>query len=193
HPDWGRRGLAYEEGEGLAIFRNIVEWVALRGGPHPRPLPKREGSLTSAEEPEALVEEPSNSYQTAQDHVFTTTAQRWKTLGSYARENRKQPTEAEARLWQELRGEKLGMQFRRQHAIDTYIVDFICIRAKLIVEADGGIHSEPEQADYDAGRTAMLQEYGYQVLRFSNEEILNHTQTVISKIRQVIRPEHQST
>nr|GFD52405.1 hypothetical protein [Tanacetum cinerariifolium] len=97
------------------------------------------------------------------------------------------PTPAESRLWEELRGEKLGLQFRRQHAIDNYIVDFVCIRAKLIVEADGGIHDDPEQADYDAGRTALLQEYGFRVLRFSNEEILTNTPQVVSEIQAAIR------
>ncbi|RZK32969.1 MAG: endonuclease domain-containing protein [Hymenobacter sp.] len=185
-------GTLAEEGEGLAIFRNIVRHLR-GGGPHPRPLPKREGSLTTTEVASELigveiVEEPAHHYQTAQDHVFTTSARQWQTLGGRAREHRKQPTEAEARLWQELRGEKLGAQFRRQHAIDTYIVDFVCMRAKLIVEADGGIHTDPEQAEYDAGRTALLQEYGFQVLRFTNEEILEQTPRVIANIRQAIQP-----
>jgi len=190
HPDWGmkkRRGELREEGEGLAIFKNIVNYLRA-GGPHPQPLPKREGSVMSADnEASAIVAEPAHHYQTAQDHVFTTSQQQWKTLSGRAREHRKEPTPAEARLWQELRGEKLGLQFRRQHAIDTYIVDFVCMRAKLIVEADGGIHADPEQAEYDAGRTALLQEYGFQVLRFSNEEILNNTPQVVAKIQEAVR------
>ncbi|NVO32373.1 endonuclease domain-containing protein [Hymenobacter sp. P5342] len=115
--------------------------------------------------------------------MFTTTPQKWKALGPWARENRKQPTEAEAKLWDELRREKLGVQFRRQHAIDSYIVDFVCLSAKLVVEADGEIHADAEQAAYDKDRTTVLQELGYEVLRFSNQEILHNPARVIQQIK----------
>ncbi|SHJ66457.1 phosphoribosylformylglycinamidine synthase I [Hymenobacter daecheongensis DSM 21074] len=195
HPDWARRkradaGLS-EEGDGLRLFRNIVEHVAaLPGGPlPPAPSPKGRGSLTTFlvaddyKESVLVVEEPAGDFQTAQEHIFTTTAQKWKTLGPWARENRKQPTEAEAKLWDGLRREKLGVQFRRQHAIDSYIVDFVCLSAKLIVEADGEIHTDAEQAAYDQDRTSVLQELGYEVLRFNNQDILHHTEEVLHQIQ----------
>ncbi|TGE14755.1 phosphoribosylformylglycinamidine synthase subunit PurQ [Hymenobacter elongatus] len=181
HPDWARRKrqnpTLSEEGDGLKLFRNIVAHI--RGPLPPAPSPKERGSQTAGE----AVEGDVAAFQTAQEHVFTTTAGKWKTLGPWARENRKQPTGAEAKLWEELRREKLGAQFRRQHAIDSYIVDFVCLSAKLIVEADGEIHSDAEQAAYDKDRTTVLQELGYEVLRFSNQDILDHPGKVLQQIQ----------
>ncbi|MDO7875048.1 endonuclease domain-containing protein [Hymenobacter sp. ASUV-10] len=94
-------------------------------------------------------------------HTFTTDRLRWKNLKGFARENRKNPTPAEQLLWQELRGHKLGFQFRRQHAIAEYIVDFVCLRTWLIVEVDGEVHDGQEAVEYDGGRTHTLQEYGF--------------------------------
>ncbi len=187
HPDWARRKRAEpelsEEGDGLRLFRNIVRHVAaLHGGLlPPAPSPKGRGSRTN--EDVKGEESVASEFQTAQEHIFTTTPQKWKTLGPWARENRKQPTEAEAKLWDELRREKLGVQFRRQHAIDSYIVDFVCLSAKLIVEADGEVHDDAEQAAYDKDRTSVLQEIGYEVLRFSNQEILHQTNDVLRRIQ----------
>jgi very-short-patch-repair endonuclease len=86
-------------------------------------------------------------------HTFTTDWQRWKNLKGFAHENRRQPTLAEAQLWQALRTNQLGSRFRRQHAIEDYIVDFVCLPAWLVVEVDGEVHHLPEQAEYDGGRT----------------------------------------
>jgi len=102
--------------------------------------------------------------------VFTTEVRPWrKHLKEYARQNRRQPTEAEDLLWQALRNSKLGVRFRRQHAIEGYIVDFFCTRAFLTIELDGEIHLTPEQAEYDLGRTFTLTELGYRELRFTNQ------------------------
>ena len=104
-------------------------------------------------------------------------------LKGFGQQIRKEPTEAENALWEELRGRKLaGYKFRRQHTIEHYIVDFICLEAGLIIEADGGIHEEPGQAEYDLGRTHDLQELGYHLLRFSNHEILHQTPQVTARI-----------
>ncbi|MGI4739876.1 MAG: endonuclease domain-containing protein [Janthinobacterium lividum] len=116
-------------------------------------------------------------------HTFTTDVHNWKSLKSYARANRKQPTPAEHQLWQALRGHQLGFQFRRQHAIERYIVDFVCLRAWLVVEVDGGIHQEAGQAEYDGGRTHTLQECGFLVLRFANEEVLTELPRVLTDIQ----------
>ncbi|MFD2718193.1 endonuclease domain-containing protein [Hymenobacter monticola] len=115
--------------------------------------------------------------------MFTTDAKRWKTsLKAYTQHNRKHPTPAENHLWQELRGNKLNAPFRRQHAIESFIVDFVCLAAWLIVEVDGSIHGDESQAEYDGGRTHELQEYGFLVLRFTNEEVLHNTPKVLKTI-----------
>ena len=97
--------------------------------------------------------------------------------------NRKKPTEAESILWGMLKGNNLGLHFRRQHIILDYIVDFICVEKGLVIELDGGYHNDPEQKEYDEQRTAHLQRLGYTELRFANEELLVDPENVIAKIK----------
>ena len=120
-------------------------------------------------------------------HTFTTDRQRWKTLKGFARKNRKAPTPAEAQLWQALRSNQLGPRFRRQHAIEDYIVDFVCLSAWLVVEVDGEIHQRPEEAEYDDGRTHALQECGFLVVRYSNEAVLNRLPEVLANIERHLK------
>ena len=116
-------------------------------------------------------------------HAYMTDAERWKkSLKGFARSNRSNPTEAETCLWQLVRGNKLGPRFRRQHAIAQYIVDFICLPAWLIIEVDGEYHSDAAQAEYDGGRTHNLQELGFHILRFTNEEVIKHPGYIINLI-----------
>ena len=104
-----------------------------------------------------------------------------------ARKLRQEMTPAEKMLWQCLRNRKFkGLKFRRQHPIDRYIVDFICMEKRLVVEADGEIHHEPEQKEYDRERTAELEGYGLKVIRFTNEEILTDIFKVLKKIETYI-------
>jgi len=94
---------------------------------------------------------------------------------------RKQSTPAEAKLWQALRNRKLnGLRFRRQHPVGRFILDFYCPSEKLVIEIDGSIHTQQE--DYDAQRTEELEKYGYRVLRFTNEAVLNSLNTVLEEI-----------
>ena len=99
--------------------------------------------------------------------------------------NRKTPTEAEAILWDLLKGNNIGLHFRRQHIILDYIVDFICLDKGLVIELDGGYHNNPEQKEYDEQRTAHLQRLGYTELRFTNEELLVNPDSVVAKIKEV--------
>lgn len=115
-------------------------------------------------------------------HTFTTDRKRWKNLKEFARQNRKQATPAEAVLWEALRGNQLGPRFRRQHAIECFIVDFVCLPAWLVVEVDGSIHDVPEEAKYDGGRTHTLQECAFLVIRFRNEEVLHALPKVLADI-----------
>ena len=96
--------------------------------------------------------------------------------------NRNHPTEAESLLWEYLRAESLGVVFKRQHVIGDYIVDFVCLPAKLIIELDGGYHQEPQQQVYDAQRSEWLESKGYKVLRFTNEELFNGIDAVLHTI-----------
>ena len=100
-----------------------------------------------------------------------------------ARELRKSMTEAEEILWNHLKNNKLrGLKFRRQHPLHIFIADFYCHQRKLIIEIDGGIHDTADQKEYDEGRTYMLEEKGFKILRFRNEEVINDTENVLHKI-----------
>ena len=87
-------------------------------------------------------------------------------------------THAEKKLWQVLRGKQLdGLYFRRQHAVGTYILDFVCTQEKLVIEVDGGSHLEQEE--YDKERTRWLEEEkGYRVIRFTNDDVLRNIVTI---------------
>ena len=110
-------------------------------------------------------------------------------LYPYLKNSRKQMrddmTEAESLLWKCLKSKQIGVKFRRQHIIDNFIPDFVCLSCKLIIEVDGEIHKF--QKKYDDERTKFLNERGYRVLRFNNEEILNEIELVIQKIKENIR------
>lgn len=94
---------------------------------------------------------------------------------------RRQTTDAERLLWRHLRDRRLGgFKFRRQLAIEPYIVDFAYLESKLIVEADGGQHVDQEKED--AARTEHLERLGYRILRFWNHEILNDTESVLERV-----------
>ncbi|MBX3650914.1 MAG: endonuclease domain-containing protein [Burkholderiales bacterium] len=104
--------------------------------------------------------------------------QRGKT---FARSLRKSETDAERKIWQQLRSRNLnGAKFRRQHPIGHYVVDFICINEKLIIELDGSQHQQHK--DYDAERTAFLEQSGYRVLRFWDNDVLLRTESVMQAI-----------
>jgi very-short-patch-repair endonuclease len=106
-------------------------------------------------------------------------------LKDFAKGLRSNMTEAEHRLWYYLRGHRfLGLKFKRQKPMGRYIVDFICIEQRLVIELDGGQHQE--QAVRDAERDSWLAEQGYRVLRFWNNEVLNETEAVLEAIRRTV-------
>jgi very-short-patch-repair endonuclease len=99
---------------------------------------------------------------------------------SFAKSMRNEPTDAEYAMWQIIRGKRLeGLRFRRQHPIANYIVDFICLDEKLVIEIDGSQHAE---SSYDLKRDRDLEALGYTVLRFWNEEVLRNADLVAEKI-----------
>jgi very-short-patch-repair endonuclease len=104
----------------------------------------------------------------------------------FARALRKQPTKAEEILWRGLRGSRFhGAKFRRQVPFDRFVVDFYCHAAKLVVELDGKQHEW--FADYDAGRTRVLESRGVSVVRFTNVEVENDLDSVLARIRAALR------
>lgn len=103
-------------------------------------------------------------------------------LKEYARKNKQYQTEAERLLWFRLSGNQLGLHFRRQHIIGCYIADFVCLKRNLIIEVDGGYHSQEEQIIKDYLRTEQMEQMGYKVLRFKNEEIYTNISNVLDTI-----------
>ncbi|SEQ42960.1 ATP-dependent DNA helicase RecG [Hyunsoonleella jejuensis] len=114
-------------------------------------------------------------YMTARPSVY-------KLLKELQIENKKHSTEAERALWESLRGKKLDHKFRRQHIIDEFIVDFICIEKNLIIEIDGGYHTTIEQKEADELRTKILNEIGFKVIRFTNKQVLGDLDNVLNYI-----------
>jgi very-short-patch-repair endonuclease len=100
-----------------------------------------------------------------------------------AKELRRYETESEKRLWAKLcRNQLIGLKFRRQHPINRFIVDFYCVKIKLVIEVDGNIHEIPENKVYDIGRSQILNDFGIKVIRFTNEEFIEDIEKVIKNI-----------
>ena len=114
----------------------------------------------------------------------TASPDRYELLKTFARENRRNATEAEALLWEYLRNNALGVKFLRQHVIGDYIVDFVSRQDGLVLEVDGAYHSEPLQKKDDIQREQVLEQMGYHVIRFTNEEVLYNTERVIEQIEE---------
>jgi very-short-patch-repair endonuclease len=107
---------------------------------------------------------------------------------SAARRLRQNLTPAEKILWQALKNRQLqGLRFRSQHPIESFIVDFYCPQHRLIVELDGDIYNQ--QVEYDAARTEKLNQLGYRVIRFRNQEVLSHLPLVLLQIVEAIDSE----
>ena len=101
-------------------------------------------------------------------------------LRRHAKKMRSEPTPAEHRLWQILRAKRLaGYKFKRQLPIDQYVVDFVCPRHRLVVEADGGQHAESPR---DTVRDTYLEAQGFRVLRFWNSDIFDNEEGVLTGI-----------
>lgn len=104
-----------------------------------------------------------------------------KRLTPLARNLRKRSTDAERKLWHHLRNRNLkGFKFRRQVPIENFIADFVCDEAKLMIELDGGQHAEQSAADTQ--RTSTLEQAGYVVVRYWNNQVLTETTSVLEDI-----------
>ena len=134
---------------------------ALICGPTPT-LPSREGDSPT---PTLPSREGKSRYMTADPILYDR-------LKEYARDMRKNPTEAEKVAWSVLCDEQTGYKFRRQHIIGDYIVDFVCLEKMLIVEIDGEYHNDWEQQVDDASRTEWLAIKGFRVIRYTNAQVI---------------------
>ena len=100
-------------------------------------------------------------------------------LATNARKLRKNSTEAERKLWRHIRSKQIaGAKFRRQQPIGDYIVDFVCFEAKVVVELDGGQHTQADNRAKDSQRDKYFQDNGYTVLRFWNNDVLKNMEGV---------------
>jgi very-short-patch-repair endonuclease len=112
--------------------------------------------------------------------TWRTEPELWRKLKPVARTLRNEPTRAEAVLWQHIRRGALGASFRRQHALDRFIVDFYAPEVRLAIEVDGDVHDT--QREQDAVRQQHLERLGVRFLRFRNEEVLGNTARVTAEI-----------
>ena len=105
-----------------------------------------------------------------------------------ARQLRKDSTPAEARMWEQLRNRQLTNQkFRRQAPVGPFIVDFICLEKKLVIELDGWTHSTETEVANDKRRTSFLESQGYKVIRFQNDEAMNGMDEVLTLIVEALQ------
>lgn len=105
-------------------------------------------------------------------------------LMELARENRKKPTKAEKKMWNELLRNKQfeNLKFHRQKPLDQFIADFYCSKLMLAIEIDGDLHSETEAKEYDKDRTEALNSFGIKVIRYTNDAVLNNIEGVYKNI-----------
>jgi very-short-patch-repair endonuclease len=108
---------------------------------------------------------------------------------SRTRTLRAEQTAAEEILWRELRKRQLGRwKFRRQHPIGRYIVDFVALDAKLVIEVDGGTHSTDEERARDEGRTRILEHHGFHIIRVTSSDVYENLDGVLATILHELGP-----
>ncbi|WP_231463469.1 DUF559 domain-containing protein [Pedobacter sp. Leaf132] len=176
-PVYFKDGLPYllQEEELPLILPEIDKYLPTETGEPP--LARAEGWRYGAPpQPSPGGRELKDAYRAkAEPAIYTS-------LKENAKSNRSEPTEAENILWQFLRDNQTGVKFRRQHPVDKYIVDFISLKKGLVVEVDGGYHNVV--IEEDAQRTEVLALYNYEVIRFTNEEVIGNPDGVVAQIKQ---------
>lgn len=122
-------------------------------------------------------------------NIETASPDRYEILLNFARKNRQNPTIAEEHIWNLLKDPRITVKFRRQHIIGDYIVDFVCLPLKLILEIDGKYHFTPEQEIEDKIREQWLNRMGYTIVRINNENALYDSENTITLILNAIERE----
>ncbi|MFN0083213.1 MAG: leucine--tRNA ligase [Ferruginibacter sp.] len=189
---------------GEGPLANMEEWVNVGGSLNkqvdltPNPSPK--------EIQENLTPNPSPKERELQDQLeektndgkaygyINSTPQEWKNTLAFAKQNRHNPTEAEDALWQLVRNRNVGdYKFRRQHPVSGFIPDFVCLDRNLIIEIDGGYHNEAEQNIFDIARENWLKEYGFEIIRFTNDDVLKDIANVKKAIEEKLKEIEEKT
>ena len=174
-----------------AFIKEMEGKLGMVFSPHPFNSPLRpqrgENDIDGVSSPSLRAErEPEGEVKESDWH---TKPELWEKLKSVARQMRKEPTQAEDIIWQHLRDRQLlGFKFRRQHSIERFIVDFYCSEAALVIEVDGPIHQY--SIEEDAIRQEYIESYGLRLLRFTNDEVLNNLDSVLSRIAEELRKPH---
>jgi imidazole glycerol-phosphate synthase subunit HisF len=106
-----------------------------------------------------------------------------KTIFQYAELLRKNLTETEKIVWKKLCKKQLDIKIRRQHPIWKYVADYYCHEIKLVIEIDGGIHLSKENKECDINREVTLKEFGIEIIRFTDDEVINEIDNIIGQIR----------
>jgi very-short-patch-repair endonuclease len=106
-----------------------------------------------------------------------------KQLATIARSLRRNATSAEQRLWQGIRRHQVaGFRFRRQVILGRFVADFVCLEVRMVIEVDGATHATDEEVARDAARSAVLATQGYDVLRFTNDDVFHNLEGVLETI-----------
>jgi leucyl-tRNA synthetase len=160
--------------EGEGPLANMGDWVNV---PISVLSPNVLANLTPNPSPEEreLLDQVEDGKEEKQYGYINSTFQEWKNTFEFAKRNRKNLTETEDKMWQLVRNRYIdNYKFRRQHPIAGFIPDFVCLERKLIIEIDGGYHNEEEQIIFDEARENWLKEFGFDIIRFTNEQVLEN-------------------
>jgi len=171
-----------EYAERLLIDLDMLDWPESTKEMQRNWIGKSEGAKVKfrIKNPSLTLPEGEGTGKSSQPGYMDTTADVWQTSKDKAKEHRKNPTRAEEIMWENLRNHKSGYHIRRQHPVGQYIADFICIEKKLIIEIDGPIHGK--HFEEDEIRTKELNDAGFRVIRFTNDEVINNLDEVLEKI-----------
>ena len=176
----------------IALMHPIPAFPGGEGGnaPHPRAFPGGEGGMHQIPGPSPVGK---GGMRSTDARYTVSNARKYGQMKEWARGMRKEPTDAERAMWRMLRHDSLGARFRRQHILEDFIVDFACLKKRLVVEIDGPIHEHSREED--ALRTARLLEMGFHVVRFTNEEVMTRESFVFESIKQLVdtRPDLTSS
>lgn len=161
-------------GEGAVVFHTLRQQTK-------KPAGQYNVALADFVKPRPISTSPHRGEAVTGNKFHLTNKLDWHSNLNNAKEHRSNPTETEKIIWERLRAKQLGLKFRRQHLIDKYIVDFVCLEKMLVIEIDGKYHEQIKEQD--ELRTSVLESMGFNVIRFTNEEVIAQPDLVIKKIK----------